>query len=121
MAQLRATRNIGAAIGCGNVAEELASARYLYEHAGVRLFRIYTINSDPRVIETAEAIRQAFGDEIELFVGQVSDHKQALQLIAPNVRVDGLFFGHGGGRQCTSATNGHGCHHVGRSLSSGDG
>ncbi len=106
VAQLRATRNIGAAIGCGNVAEELASARYLYEHAGVRLFRIYTINSDPRVIETAEAIRQAFGDEIELFVGQVSDHKQALQLIAPNVRVDGLFFGHGGGRQCTSATNG---------------
>ena len=102
----RAQRNIGAAIGCSNVETELANVRYLYEHAGVRLFRIYTINSDPRVIETAEAIRQAFGDEIELFVGQITDKVQALKLIAPNVAADGLFFGHGGGRQCTSATNG---------------
>lgn len=102
----RAERNIGAALGCGNVQEELENAEYLYEHAGVRLFRIYTINSDPRVIEIAQALRGQFGDEIELFVGQVSDHKQALKLIAPDVRVDCLFFGHGGGRQCTSATNG---------------
>ena len=102
----RAARNIGAAIGCSNVADEVADARYLYENAGVRLFRIYTINSDPRVIEVAAAIRAEFGDEIELFVGQVSDKNQCLKLIAPDVRVDGLFFGHGGGRQCTSATNG---------------
>ena len=102
----RASRNIGAAIGCSNVADEVADARYLYEEAGVRLFRIYTINSDPRVIEVAAAIRAEFGDEIELFVGQVSDQNQCLKLIAPDVRVDGLFFGHGGGRQCTSATNG---------------
>ncbi len=102
----RAARNIGAAIGCSNVAEEVADARYLYERAGVRLFRIYTINSDPRVIEVAAALRAEFGDEIELFVGQVSDKAQCLQLIAPDVRADGLFFGHGGGRQCTSATNG---------------
>lgn len=102
----RAQRNIGAALGCSNVQEELEAARYLYENAGVRLFRIYTINSDPRVIEVAQAIRQEFGDEIELFVGQVSDKEQALKLIAPEIRVDGLFFGHGGGRQCTSATNG---------------
>ena len=102
----RAARNIGAAIGCSNVEDEVADARYLYEHAGVRLFRIYTINSDPRVIEVAAAIRAEFGDEIELFVGQVSDKTQCLKLIAPDVRADGLFFGHGGGRQCTSATNG---------------
>ena len=102
----RAARNIGAAIGCSNVAEEVAAARYLHERAGVRLFRIYTINSDPRVIEVAAAIRAEFGDEIELFVGQVSDKAQCLKLIAPEVRADGLFFGHGGGRQCTSATNG---------------
>ncbi len=102
----RAARNIGAAIGCSNVDDELAAARYLYDLAGVRLFRIYTINSDPRVIEVAAAMRAEFGDEIELFVGQVSDKSQCLQLIAPEVRVDGLFFGHGGGRQCTSATNG---------------
>ena len=86
--------------------DEVADARYLYERAGVRLFRIYTINSDPRVIEVAAAIRAEFGDEIELFVGQVSDKAQCLKLIAPDVRADGLFFGHGGGRQCTSATNG---------------
>ncbi len=102
----RAARNIGAAIGCSDVAEEVAAARYLYEQADVRLFRIYTINSDPRVIEVAAAIRAEFGDSIELFVGQVSDKAQCLQLIAPAVRADGLFFGHGGGRQCTSATNG---------------
>jgi len=102
----RAARNIGAAIGCSNVEDEVRSARYLFERAGVRLFRIYTINSDPRVIEIAAAIRAEFGDEIELFVGQVSDKTQCLKLIAPDVRADGLFFGHGGGRQCTSATNG---------------
>ena len=102
----RAARNIGAAIGCSNVADEVEAARYLYEQAGVRLFRIYTINSDPRVIEVAAAIRAEFGDAIELFVGQVSDKAQCLKLIAPDVRADGLFFGHGGGRQCTSATNG---------------
>ena len=102
----RAARNIGAAIGCSNVADEVADARYLYDEAGVRLFRIYTINSDPRVIEVAAAIRAEFGDDIELFVGQVSDKNQCLKLIAPAVRADGLFFGHGGGRQCTSATNG---------------
>ena len=102
----RAARNIGAAIGCSNVADEVEAARYLYERAGVRLFRIYTINSDPRVIEVAAAIRAEFGDEIELFVGQVSDKAQCLKLIAPDVRADGLFFGHGGGRQCTSASNG---------------
>ena len=102
----RAARNIGAAIGCSDVHEEVKAARFLYERAGVRLFRIYTINSDPRVIEVAAAIRAEFGDEVELFVGQVSDKDQCLKLIAPEIRVDGLFFGHGGGRQCTSATNG---------------
>ncbi len=102
----RAERNIGAAIGCSNVEEELRAARHLFEEAGVRLFRIYTINSDPRVIEMAAAMRREFGDAIELFVGQVSDKSQCLRLIAPDIRADGLFFGHGGGRQCTSATNG---------------
>lgn len=102
----RAQRNIGAALGCSNVEAELANARVLYDRAGVRLFRIYTINSDPRVIEMAEALRQTFGNEIEIFVGQISDKQQALQLISPNIKADGLYFGHGGGRQCTSATNG---------------
>lgn len=102
----RAARNIGAAVGCSRVADEVAAARCLYEKADVRLFRIYTINSDPRVIETAAALRAEFGGEIELFVGQVSDKAQCLKLIDPAIGVDGLFFGPGGGRQRASAANG---------------
>jgi len=101
----RAYRNIGAALGC-NPKEDLARARILYKEAGVRAFRIYTINSDPRVIQTAAALRNEFGDNVEIFAGQLVDKKQCLRLIAPDIRADGLVFGHGGGRQCTSATNG---------------
>src|SRR5690606_10326799 len=81
-------------------------AKVLFNEAGVKVFRIYTINSDPRIIETARAIRNEFGDEVEIFVGQLVDKKQCLALIAPDIKVDGFIFGHGGGRQCTSATNG---------------
>lgn len=72
----------------------------------MRVFRIYTINSDPRVVETAAALRKEFGDKIEIFVGQLVTKDQCLQLISRDIRADGLIFGHGGGRQCTSATNG---------------
>lgn len=102
----RVLRNIGAAIGSGNVDDELRTVELLYEKAGVKLFRIYTINSDPRVIEIARAIRKKFGDEIEIFVGQVSEKSQALSLINSDIRADALVIGHGGGRQCTSAANG---------------
>jgi non-canonical purine NTP pyrophosphatase (RdgB/HAM1 family) len=101
----RALNNIGAALGC-NPKVDLEKARVLYNEAGVKLFRIYTINSDPRVVETARALRAEFGDEIEIFVGQVIDKRQCQALIADDIRADGLVFGHGGGRQCTSATNG---------------
>ncbi len=104
-AEERALRNIGAALG-SNPKEDLRKAKALYEEAGVKLFRIYTINSDNRVIETAKALRSEFGDEIEVFVGQLVDKPQALRLIQPDIRVDGIIYGHGGGRQCTSATNG---------------
>lgn len=105
-AYLRAERNIGAALGSGTIEEETEKARRLYDEANVKLFRIYTINSDPRVIETARALRKEFDDDIEIFVGQIADKKQALALIDPKIRVDALIFGHGGGMQCTSATNG---------------
>jgi non-canonical purine NTP pyrophosphatase (RdgB/HAM1 family) len=101
----RAMRNIGAALGC-DPEYDLEKAKRLYTEAGVKLFRIYTINSDPRVVETAHALRQHFGEDIEIFAGQLVDIKQCEALIAPEVRVDGFIFGHGGGRQCTSATNG---------------
>ncbi len=100
----RALDNIGAAIG-SNPKDDLEKAKELYK-IGVKTFRIYTINSDPRVIETAKAIRNEFGDNVEIFVGQLVDKKQCQALITPDIRVDGFIFGHGGGRQCTSATNG---------------
>jgi len=101
----RALNNIGAALGC-NPKKDLEIAKLLYSECGVKLFRIYTINSDPRVIETAKALRSHFGNTIEIFVGQIADIKQAEKLISPTINVDGLVYGHGGGRQCTSATNG---------------
>ncbi|MFC1649479.1 IMP dehydrogenase [Patescibacteria group bacterium] len=99
-----ALRNIGVAIG-SNPEIELEKVQRLYKVAGVKLFRIYTINADPRVLETAVKIRNEMGKKIELFVGQISDTKQAKQLV-DWAKVDGLIFGHGGGRQCTSAING---------------
>lgn len=101
----RVLRNIGASIGCENVEQEMENVTKLYDE-GVRLFRIYTINADPRVVEMARSMRSKFGDEIEIFVGQVADKEQARQLIADDIRADALIYGHGGGRQCTSAING---------------
>lgn len=101
----RAFLNIGAAIG-PNPKKDLENAKRLYSDAGIKLFRIYTINSDPRLIETAFELRNFFGDEIEIFAGQLVDKRQCDELISPEIRADGFIFGHGGGRQCTSATNG---------------
>lgn len=102
----RAFRNIGVAVGCGNLDEEMKQVRQLYKKAGVKLFRIYTINGDPRVVEIAKRIRSELRDDVEIFAGQIADKEQALELIARDIQVDGLVFGHGGGMQCTSATNG---------------
>ena len=102
----RSLRNIGASLGVSNPKLELQIATQLYKKAGVRMFRLYTIGSDPRVIETAKLLREKFGDDIEIFVGQIADIAQAENLVSANIKVDGLIYGHGGGQQCTSATNG---------------
>lgn len=101
----RAIRNIGVSIGVDNPESVVKDAQLLYD-AGVRLFRIYTINADPQVIETARLMRERFGNEIELFVGQVADDVQARSLVAQDIRADCIILGHGGGGQCTSAENG---------------
>lgn len=98
-------RNIGISLGCEQPLEELKNAKKYFE-VGLRLFRIYTINADPRVLEVTRLLRREFGDEIEIFVGQVVGKKQADYLIVSDIRADALIFGHGGGRQCTSAING---------------
>lgn len=99
-------RNIGAALGAENPQEEVKIVKRLYKEAGIKLFRIYTIGSDARVIKTAQLLRQTFGDDIEIFVGQIADKTQAEKLISKDIKVDGLIYGHGGGQQCTSAING---------------
>ena len=99
-------RNIGASLGAEDPSNELKIAEKLFKSAGVKAFRIYTIGSDSRVIETAKFLRQKFGKDIEIFVGQIADKKQAEKLISKDIAVDGLIFGHGGGQQCTSAING---------------
>ena len=102
----RVLRNIGAALGAEDPQQELKMATRLFQEAGIALFRIYTIGSDTRVIKTAKLIRQKLGSQIEIFVGQIADKKQAEKLIHPDIAVDGLVYGHGGGQQCTSAING---------------
>lgn len=102
----KSLRNIGAALGADNPEEELQIATVLYKEAGIKLFRIYTIGSDIRVIKIAKLLRQKFGKDIEIFVGQIADKKQAVNLISKDIAVDGLIYGHGGGQQCTSAING---------------
>ncbi|OGM26441.1 hypothetical protein A2962_03010 [Candidatus Woesebacteria bacterium RIFCSPLOWO2_01_FULL_39_61] len=99
-------RNIGAALGAENPKEEVKVAKAFFKEAGISSFRIYTIGSDRRVIDTALELRQTFGDKIEIFVGQIADKKQAVKLIDSDIKADGLIYGHGGGQQCTSAING---------------
>lgn len=99
-------RNVGAALGSENPKEELKMAKRLYSEVGISAFRIYTIGSDKRVIETAKLLRQDFGRKVEIFVGQIADKIQAEKLISKDVAVDGLILGHGEGQQCTSAING---------------
>ncbi|OGC70728.1 hypothetical protein A2415_03780 [candidate division WWE3 bacterium RIFOXYC1_FULL_39_7] len=98
-------RNIGVAIGTNDPKEELKKALKLNKEAGINLFRIYTINGDPRCIEVAQLLRKELGNEVEIFAGQVTDAAQARKYLE-NADVDALIFGHGGGRQCTSAING---------------
>jgi len=103
----RAIRNIGVSIGIGDPEKIVNDARRLYHEGGIRLFRIYTIGADPRILETAKALRNdpEIGQNIEIFVGQIPDAKLGMKLVQ-EARVDALVFGHGGGRQCTSAENG---------------
>lgn len=98
-------RNIGVAIGSANPKKELEIVKKIYNETGVSLFRIYGINSDPRVTNISELIRKSFGTKVEIFAGQLVDKEQGIALVE-KAGVDGLVFGHGGGRQCTSATNG---------------
>ncbi len=106
--KIRAKQNIGVSLGIDDPQKSLEDAKRLYKEGGIRLFRIYTIGADPRIVETARLLRNEFGDSIEIFVGQIPDVTLGKKLIEDDIRVDAIIFGHGGGRQCTSADNGMG-------------
>lgn len=75
----------------------LKRARKLYD-AGVRVFRVYSPEPGLGPLTTTRALRKAYGDEIEIFVGQVVDVNQAKQL--EEAGADGLYIGIGGGGRC---------------------
>jgi hypothetical protein len=67
-------------------------------NAGVRVFRVYSPEPGLGALDTVKILRKKFGDEIELFAGQVVDVQQAQQL--EEAGVDGLYIGIGGGGRC---------------------
>lgn len=75
----------------------LVRAKALFS-AGVSAFRIYSPEPGTGAVETVAALRKKYGDEIELFAGQVISLDQAKEL--ERVGADGLFVGIGGGGRC---------------------
>lgn len=75
----------------------LPRAQALYK-VGARVFRVYSPEPGLGPLATVKALRKEFGDEIEIFVGQVVDVKQAQQL--EEAGADGLYIGIGGGGRC---------------------
>jgi len=75
----------------------LLRAHVLYE-AGVRVFRVYSPEPGLSVLLTVKALREEFGNRIEIFAGQVVDVQQAKKLEAGGA--DGLYVGIGGGGRC---------------------
>jgi len=81
----------------GDPVKALRRAQALYG-VGVRTFRIYSPEPGMNVLRTLKKLRRHFGDEIEIFAGQVVDVEQARQLEATGA--DGLYIGIGGGGRC---------------------
>ncbi|MFZ5376192.1 MAG: IMP dehydrogenase [Patescibacteria group bacterium] len=81
----------------------LLRATALYE-AGIRTFRIYSPEPSDGPLETLKALRQLEKDNnwepIEIFVGQVVNVKQAIEL--EKAGANSLYFGIGGGGRCTT-------------------
>jgi hypothetical protein len=75
----------------------LIRTRALYK-VGVRVFRVYSPEPGQAVLETVKALRKEFGNDIEIFAGQVVDVAQAKSLEAAGA--DGLYVGIGGGGRC---------------------
>ena len=75
----------------------LKRAEALYK-VGVRVFRVYSPEPGRDALLTVQALRKAYGNKIEIFVGQIVDVEQAKKLEAAGA--DGLYVGIGGGGRC---------------------
>lgn len=75
----------------------LVRAKALFS-AGVTAFRVYSPEPGTGAVETVAVLRKKYGDEIELFAGQVISLDQAKEL--ERAGADGLFVGIGGGGRC---------------------
>lgn len=75
----------------------LVRAKALFS-AGVSAFRVYSPEPGTGAVETVAVLRKKYGDEIELFAGQVISLDQAKEL--ERAGADGLFVGIGGGGRC---------------------
>ncbi|MCA9382898.1 IMP dehydrogenase [Candidatus Dojkabacteria bacterium] len=89
-------RNVNGAIEA-NPSKALERAKALYDK-GVRSFRVYSPEPGTGPIDTLYAMRDEFGDEIELFAGQIVSVNQAKD--AQRAGADGLYVGIGGGGRC---------------------
>jgi len=78
----------------------LKRAGVLYE-AGVRNFRVYSPEPGKEAVKTVKKLRSIYGDEIEIFAGQVASVSQAVSL--EKAGADGLYLGIGGGGRCITA------------------
>lgn len=70
---------------------------------GVRAFRVYSPEGGIEMVETVAELRRVFGNQIEIFAGQVMHLEVARRL--ENVGADAIFIGVGGGSPCTTAVN----------------
>lgn len=80
-----------------NAQKVMTRAQALFD-VGVRSFRIYSPEPGTGALETVKVLRKEFGNEVEIWAGQVVDVKQAKDLEAAGA--DGLFVGIGGGGRC---------------------
>lgn len=80
-----------------NLRKSLRRARALYK-TGVRVFRVYSPEPGLGPLNAVKALRDEFGNRVEIFAGQVVDVMQAKQL--EEAGVDGLYLGIGGGGRC---------------------
>lgn len=68
--------------------------------AGVTCFRVYSPEPGTGTVDTVKALRKEFGNDIEIFTGQIIDIEQAKR--SEEAGADGLYIGVGGGGRCTT-------------------